>query len=67
MSSISLASFTARNNAMTTTIFMMMPCCPTCEVIPAYYDCDGNELESIEYEDFGDQTLIWKLPSSVCG
>ena len=50
-----------------TAIFMMMPCCPLCEVIPSYYDCDGNVLENIENESLGDYTLIWSLPDSACG
>ena len=49
------------------TVFMIYYCCPMCEVVPAYYDCMGNELTDVQYDQIGNLELIWSLPNSSCG
>ena len=51
----------------TKTIFSIVWCCHTCEVIPAYFDCNGNELTHIDYTKIRNQVLIWSLPTTACG
>ena len=50
------------------TIFILSACCPACNVAPAFFDCEGNQLEfsSIEFDKVADQRLIAKGKDVTC-
>ncbi|SFG35424.1 hypothetical protein SAMN04487988_10367 [Algoriphagus hitonicola] len=49
------------------TLFMEGNCCPNCNSVFTYYDCQGNLFEDeIASTEVTENKLIWKSESSLC-
>ncbi|WP_297338161.1 hypothetical protein [Algoriphagus sp.] len=49
-------------------LFVQANCCPNCNSVPIYYDCEGNvfEDENLVFSELTTLALIWKSESSLC-
>ena len=50
------------------TVFVKGSCCVTCNWLPLFYNCQGERMEELDFEDFQnrDWEVVWISSSSTC-
>lgn len=50
------------------TVLVKGSCCVTCNWVPMFYNCQGDRIEELDFEDFQsrDWEVVWTSSSSTC-